>query len=162
MRLFVSRQSTGSGFTLLEILIAVAILGILAAVVILAINPQKQLEDARDAQRRIDLNTILNAVYQFQIDQSRLPQFDQEVAIPLGESERLEICELVDGFDCAVNPPKAFLYELIEYGQLTALPQDPEDSDPRGTGYEIWRTADGRLHVRAPRLRNGQGLTVEK
>ncbi len=57
-----------NGFTLLEILLAVAALVILASIVILAINPTKQLADTRNSQRWVDVNTILNGVYQYAID----------------------------------------------------------------------------------------------
>jgi prepilin-type N-terminal cleavage/methylation domain-containing protein len=56
------------GFTLLEILLVIAAIGILAAIVLIAINPNKQIEAARTAQRRSDLNSISKAIQQFIID----------------------------------------------------------------------------------------------
>ena len=61
-------KANTQGFTLLEILLVVAIISILAGIVIVAINPAKQLGDARNAQRRADVSTILSAVYQYVID----------------------------------------------------------------------------------------------
>src|SRR3989344_7103671 len=51
-----------SAFTLIELLVVIAILGILAAAVLVAINPGKRLAQARDAQRKQDINAIANAL----------------------------------------------------------------------------------------------------
>ncbi|MDH3324753.1 MAG: type II secretion system GspH family protein, partial [Candidatus Peregrinibacteria bacterium] len=60
--------SRKSGFTLLEILLVVAAIGILAGIVIVAINPGKQLGNTKDAKRESNVSTIANAVYQYTID----------------------------------------------------------------------------------------------
>lgn len=56
------------GFTLLEILLVIGAIGILAAIVLMAINPNKQIEAARSIKRKTDINTISKAIQQYSID----------------------------------------------------------------------------------------------
>jgi type II secretory pathway pseudopilin PulG len=61
-------------FTLIEILLVVFIIGILAAIVILAINPSRQLAKTRNSNRQLDLSAISNALYEYAIDNySQMP-----------------------------------------------------------------------------------------
>lgn len=56
------------GFTLFEILLVVSAIAILATMVILAINPAYQIAKMHNTQRRADVKTILDAVYQYSVD----------------------------------------------------------------------------------------------
>ena len=50
------------GFTLIELLIVIAIVAVLAAVVVLTLNPAELLKQARDSNRLNDMTTLKNAI----------------------------------------------------------------------------------------------------
>jgi prepilin-type N-terminal cleavage/methylation domain-containing protein len=60
------------GFTLIELLIVIAIIGFLAAAVLVAVDPVKRIQDARDSRRFSEANAILNAILTKQVDDRRI------------------------------------------------------------------------------------------
>ncbi len=56
------------GFTLIELLIVIGIIAILAAAVIIAINPGRQFAQARQSTRQSHVASIANAFYAYAID----------------------------------------------------------------------------------------------
>lgn len=132
-----------TGFTLIEILLVVAAIAILAGIVILAINPNKQLGDTRNAQRRADVNTILNAVYQYSVDNNG--------TLPAGITTTLtEICATTGASCTAPNPVTVDLGVLtVSEKYLTAIPTEPQKTMTTGAGYMIKKSANNRVTVEA-------------
>ena len=55
------------GFTLIELLIVIAIMGILAAAVLVAINPLRRSQQARDASRKSDIGQYASALQAYYV-----------------------------------------------------------------------------------------------
>lgn len=56
------KHKKNSGFTLLELLIVIAILAVLSVALVLVLNPAETLKKSRDAQRISDLSTLKTAI----------------------------------------------------------------------------------------------------
>lgn len=137
------------GFTLIEILLVVAAISILAGIVILAINPTKQLGEARNAQRRADVNTILNAVYQYAIDNNgTLPGPGTIQTGTCDNTATKQICKATATGTCSTGTALTTLTALEKY--LVSFPMDPTGSTTDGTGYYITKSANGRVTICAP------------
>lgn len=140
------------GFTLLEILLVVAAIAILAGIVILAINPGKQLADTRNAQRNSDVNTILNAVYQYSIDN------DGNLPATITNTPT-EICR-TGAASCAGLIDLSVLTADEKY--IVSIPTDPSGASTNGAGYEIYQSANGRVTVVAPYAEQGAVISVTR
>lgn len=64
-----------NGMTLIEILVVIALIGILASGLIVILNPVKQLQKSRDANRKSEIKQIQAAVELHRSDNSRYPGF---------------------------------------------------------------------------------------
>lgn len=146
------RKNITKGFTLLEILLVVAAIAILAGIVILAINPGKQLADTRNAQRRQDVNTILNAVYQYSLDNNG------EIPSTITTTQT-EVC-VTGAAACTGLVDLSVLTNNGTY--LVAIPTDPTGASTSGAGYEILQDANGRVTVAAPDAEQGETISVTR
>lgn len=115
------------GVTLLELLIAVSLIGLISAISIVAINPGQQLASARNVERERELEQIYEAIDLYVTNNNgQLP-----ANIPSDTYQ--EICRQ-DALDCTG------LIELqteLVPTYLTEIPDDPQVATENGTGYEI-------------------------
>lgn len=150
-----SRRNSQKGFTLLEVLLVVAIIAILAGIVIIAINPGKNLGDSRNSQRSADVNTIISAVYQYSIDNNG--------ALPAGiTTTSTEICA-TGAASCTGLVDLAVLTTAGKY--VVSVPKDPQCATvcaTNGAGYKISKDANGRLTVVATYAEQSKTISVTK
>lgn len=105
---FIKHQKSCAGFTLIEILLVIALIGVLAASLIIIINPVTQFQRTRDAQRKNDLSQIQKALEQYYNDNRKYPDSSSEYTISNGSTS----------YPWGTPWPETGLY-------LSTLPKDP-------------------------------------
>ena len=132
------------GFTLIEILVVIGIIAILAAVVIIAINPARQFAQARDSQRSSNVNAILNAVWQRMVDNKGVWSVD--CGLGVGNDVTLPVAATQIGTAAGnIN-----LAACIVPTYLPSMVWDPTTGSATATGYTVARPASGRVTIEAP------------
>lgn len=110
------KKNLQQGFTLIELLVVIGIIAVLAAIVLIAINPARQFRLANDSERSSEVNAILSAIGQFTVDtKGNLPG-----GIPTTDPEN-------------ISQDEADLCDALVPTYLSALPVDPTTGDDPGT-----------------------------
>ena len=146
------------GFTLIEILLVVAILSVLLVVVFASLNPAQRLIDARNARRWNDVNQVLTAVHECIID-NNLATCGLGTTVALSQ---LGACAAGQGAVPCTGAATACLdltTELADY--ISSTPVDPVDPGTDKTGYAI-QVANGIVTVSACSAEDAETISVSR
>jgi len=139
------------GFTLIELLVVLGIIAILAAIVIIAVNPARQFAISRNTVREANVNSILSAVWQYAVDnQGNLPATITETA---GEICKTGAASCIGLVDLSVL--------TIDAKYIVKIPEDPKGASANGTGYWIQKMPNGRIKVTAPNAELSKVIEVQ-
>jgi prepilin-type N-terminal cleavage/methylation domain-containing protein len=135
------------GFTLIELIIVIAIIALLAAATFVAVNPAKRIGDANNAQRWADVSAIADAYVTYLADNSgtaptTTPSPTSGVTYAVATTTggtTLSACEADTG-----NPTTTTLFvdlsALVTGGYIGAIPKEPDyaSGDIYQTGYYFY------------------------
>jgi prepilin-type N-terminal cleavage/methylation domain-containing protein len=142
------------GFTLIELLVVIGIIAALTTVVFVALNPAKRFQDARNARRTTDVDTILSAIHQYIVDTGG--------SMPAGigaSGSQIGTCSsggatLCPGAAAACVDIGA---TLASNKYLKTNPIDPQGGSAATTGYSVSKDINNLFTVTACL---GEGTTI--
>jgi type IV pilus assembly protein PilA len=149
------------GFTLIEILIVIGILAVLLAIVLIAVNPQKQFKQANNTARKADVNAILNAVSAYAAaNDGQLPANITATAKTITSTAGASNIDL-----CSDLTPE-FIADLpLDPTAGTESPAGSVCGDSGATyssGYTIKSSTGNRVTVSAPSAEDGETISITR
>lgn len=131
------------GFTLVELLVVIAVIAILAAVTVVAVDPAKKLAQSRDAARKASLQQIVTSLSTYYTQNASYPAATADL-VTNGELKSLPKGPTGSDFNYVSNPATcttaaknctgAVLYDTYE---------QPTTACATGTAYWGWTSGSG-------------------
>ncbi len=149
------KYSRKKGFTLLELLIVIGIIAILAGIVIVAVNPARQFAQANNAERKVEIKKMLDAITHYSVDY----RGDMTGLLPVGYV-RGTVANIVAG--PSANALEIDLTPLVPLYMTPDVPRDASVSETdHDTGYDFVLGNDGMITISAPLVELGASLSIE-
>lgn len=140
------------GFTLVELLVVIGIIGILFAVILIAVDPARRFSEARNAVRRQDVRDIVEAALEFMADNRG--NFPTNLDALTASYQMLGTHTVgCNASACGQLPTSYFVSgcadlsgSLVET-YLAEIPSDPSTGSDGNTRYAINKTSGSRIDV---------------
>jgi prepilin-type N-terminal cleavage/methylation domain-containing protein len=113
------------GFTLVEIVIVIAIIGVLAAVTVVALKPQEIFANGRNSRRTNDVASLNSAIGQWLSREGLETTTPYEDLLGVASLAATDVLDPSDGVGDTEGHPAADLAVLTLEGYLQNLPTDP-------------------------------------
>lgn len=140
------------GFTLIELLIVIGIIAILAAIIFVAVDPQRRFREARNSERWSSVNSMLNAYLKSTVDnQGTVPisvDTDAE-AVVSGAAYEIGTNGGASAACTATTTLNMVDFSGLVDQYLASVPVDPSGGDSTATGYYFYRSPQGRVTIGA-------------
>lgn len=156
------------GFTLIELIIVIAVIALLAAATFVAINPAKRVGDANNARRWSDITAIADAYNAYLVDNAGTHPtttpaptsgVTYAIATTTGGTFGTNTCT---GGNPTTTTALIDVSALVTGGYIGAIPKDPSyvDSAYPKTGYYFYRESSGKMIVGSCDSYNTQNIEV--
>ena len=144
-------KTNHKGFTLVELLVVIGIIGVLFAVILVAVDPARRFAEARNAVRRQDVRDIVEAVLEYMTDnKGNFPSNLDTVTASyqlLGTNTAGCSATCNTLLSSYISTSCANLSGSLVETYLADIPQDPQNGTAGNTRYAINRTTGNRIDV---------------
>jgi len=110
------------GFTLIELLIVIGIIGFLAAAILVAVDPVRRIQDARNSQRWSEVNALLNAILNKQVDERVLVDGTVAAEVDSNFNSAQVIVRETGGINCTSQPAAPSCPGAVVNGLTYSIP----------------------------------------